>query len=372
MTYAYGRQDAAPSPTSTRPIIGGDTAVTLTSAAALQSLHISVSALGSGALDTSGDTPVADFPVTGGTEGPGAGNEVVLHQGSGLELNDSTGTLDLRDFRVDTQNDAIYANVNANGTNAGNVAAFDIGSGGTLTLTEKAADVANQVLGTTALTPNVEIGNAVVSPVISPFTIGVADDRLLRFLASHDQGSPPAPDETRPIIGGDTAVTLTSAATLQSLGVSVAQIGSASLDTSGDTPVAKFPVTGGTEGPGADVSVILHQGSGLELNDSTGTLDLRDFLIDTQNSVVDANVTVNGNDAGHVAVFDIGAGDSLTLTPAAADLANQVLGLTTLTPNIPIGIAAPAPIALPAGLASCLCDDHSSWSAPNLCWAGHS
>ena len=60
------------------------------------------------------------------------------------------------------------------------------------------------------------------------------------------------------IIGGETAVTLTSASTLASLGVTVTALGSAKLNTSGPTPVADFPITGGMESSRGDV--ILHQG----------------------------------------------------------------------------------------------------------------
>ena len=155
---------------------------------------------------------------------------------------------------------------------------------------------------------------------------------------------PDTPSDTRPILGGDTAVTLTSAATLASLGLGVSPLGSAALDASGASPVADFPITGGTAGPDSSL-VILHQGSGLELADGAGTLDLRDFLIDTQNGVVDANVAVNGQSAGNVAVFAIGAdGATLTLTPTAAEVADQTLGTTALTSDTVVGTAAPWPI----------------------------
>jgi hypothetical protein len=174
-------------------------------------------------------------------------------------------------------------------------------------------------------------------------------NHLLKFI------QPPSDFAANPIVGGDTAVTLTSAPALQSLGVTVTPLGSASLDTSGTTPVADFPITGGTEGPGAGNDVILHQGSGLELSDSNGSLDLKDFLIDTQNGVVDANVTVNGQSAGNLAVFDIASdGASLTLTPTAARVVDQVLGTFAITSSTVIGTAAPSPVALPGGLASLL------------------
>ena len=164
--------------------------------------------------------------------------------------------------------------------------------------------------------------------------------------APHPDTPSPTPSDTRPILGGDTAVTLTSAATLTSLGVSATPLGAATLDASGATPVADFPITGGTAGPGSDL-VLLHQGSGLELADSAGTLDLSDFRIDTRNGVVDANVSANGQSAGNVAVFSIGAdGTTLSLTPTAAGVANQTLGTGAFSSDTVIGTAVPWPVAL--------------------------
>jgi hypothetical protein len=190
-------------------------------------------------------------------------------------------------------------------------------------------------------------------------SLGIDFDKL-RFLQALEHGASSPSTATQPIIGGDTSVTLTSASTLQSLGVAVTPLGSATVDTSG-TPVAAFPITGGTEGPGSGVDVILHQGSGLELSDSKGTLDLRDLLIDTQNGVIDANVSVNGKLVGNVAVFDIGLdGSTLTLTPTAAGVANQALGTTAITPSVVIGSASLSPVALPAGAVSWL-SSASGW-----------
>jgi hypothetical protein len=55
-------------------------------------------------LTSSGGTPVANFPITGGTHDLFNGGEVVNHQGSGLQLEDSIGSVGLTDFTVDTQN----------------------------------------------------------------------------------------------------------------------------------------------------------------------------------------------------------------------------------------------------------------------------
>jgi hypothetical protein len=157
------------------------------------------------------------------------------------------------------------------------------------------------------------------------------------------------------IIGGETAVTLTSASTLASLGVTVTALGSAKLNTSGPTPVADFPITGGIESSRGDV--ILHQGSGLELSDSTGYIKLQNFLIDTKNGVVDANVTVDGKYLGNLAVFNIGSHDSLTLTSAAAGAVDSALGTTAITSAVVIGTADPHPIELTGFIASSLSSD---------------
>ncbi len=334
MTYDFGHKHKFASYLATHPVIGGDTKVTLTSANTLQSLGVTVTPLGSASVDASGPSPVADFPITGGTKGPGS-SLVILHQGSGLELADSVGKLDLEDFRIDTRNGLVDANVLVNGQSAGNVAVFDIGADGTtLTLTPTAAGVVDETLGTTAVTSDVVIGTATPSPITGLFGF---DWQSLRFIHTAD---------TQPIVGGNTAVTLTSASTLQSLGVSVTPLGSAWVDSSGADPVANFHITGGTEGPGSAL-VILHQGSGLQLADSAGTLSLTDFLIDTQNSVIDANVSVNGQSAGNVAVFKLGAdGATLTLTATAATVADKALGTMAITSDVVIGTAAPSPFAL--------------------------
>jgi hypothetical protein len=169
--------------------------------------------------------------------------------------------------------------------------------------------------------------------------------------------------ETQPIVGGETAVTLTSAATLGSLGVGVAPLGSATLDASGADPVATFPITGGTVGPGSD-AVVLHQGSGLELSATSAWVDLSDFLIDTRNAVVNANVAVNGEDAGNAAVFGIGAdGATLTLTSFAAEVLGEVFGTGAITPGLEIGVAAPSPILYEPATPPGPPDDDVDWNA---------
>ena len=323
------------------PIIGGETSVTLTSAATLTSLGVTVTPLGSAKVNTSGANPVAEFPITGGTESATA--DVILHQGSGLELSDSKGSIELHDFRIDTRNGVVDADVTVDGKYVGNLAVFDIGAGDSLTLTSAAAAAADSALGTSAITPSVVIGTADPSPIAYSYINRYFPG--LDFLHPGGHGA-------KPIIGGETTVALTSASTLSSLGVTVTALGSAKLFTHGATPVAEFPITGGTESYAGEV--ILHQGSGLELSDSTGSIELQDFLIDTKNGVIDANVTVDGKFVGNLAVFDIGSHDTLTLTAAAATAADSALGTSAITTSVVIGTAHPDPVDLPRGIASFL------------------
>jgi hypothetical protein len=299
-----------------QPILTGKTSVYLTSAGTLTSLGVSVEQLGTATFTSSGGTPVANFPITGGTRDLLNGGEVITHQGSGLELKDSTGSVGLTDFTVDTQNGVIDANVTLDGELAGNLPVFDLGPGvfgPTLTLTSAAAGAVDQTLGTSAITSS----------------------------------TPPPPlGETAPIVGGDTAVTLGSASTLAELGVAVKTLGFASLDLSGLLPVANFPITGGSENAAGDL--ILHQGSGLALGNLVGMVSLSDFFIDTQNDVVDANVSLNGKSAGNLAVFNLGTNGALTLTAGAAAAVDKTLGLgTAITSITPIGNATPGVIAGP-------------------------
>ncbi len=324
------------------PILGGSTAVTLTSAATLGSLGVTVTPLGSTTLDVSGTTPVARFDITGGTDGPDA-SDVILHQGGGLALADAAGTVALRDFRIDLPNQTVYANVSVNGVDAGNVGVFAVGSDASLTLTSAAADVVATALDAPAITPDVVIGTAAPSP-----EVGL--DALLHQLGSQDGPQFLChPADTKPIIGGETGVTLSSAATLASLGVEVSPLGSATVDTSAPDPIALFPITGGTVGPGDGVSVILHQDSGLELSSGSDQVSLRDLLIDTQNHVVDANVTVNGTAVGNVPVFDIANDLTLNLTQQSATVLADTFGSGAFTPGLTVGSADPHPIGLPVG-----------------------
>jgi len=309
------------------PILGGDTSVTLSSASVLQSLGVSVTPLGTASVDTSGASPIAEFPITGGTAGSD-GNDVILHQGSGLELADQTGTIDLSNFRIDTQNSQVDALVATNGQSDGVLPVFDLGAQGTLTLTQAAAQAVDTTLGTTAITPETMIGSASPAPITDLGSL------------PNGQGA----DPVAPVIGGITAVTLSAAGALQAAGVQVAPLGLSFISTSGAVPVADFLITGGSVG-GDSGTVLLHQGSGLELSDTAGTVDLSDFLIDVKDQAVFANVSANGASLGNAQVFDLGSGNSLSLTTVAAQALDQTLG-ASLAAGTTIGTASPMPVVL--------------------------
>jgi hypothetical protein len=329
---------------SSNTLIGGDTLVTVPqgTVAALTGLNVEVSGFGSANLsfDTAGDL-LADFPITGGYAGA---YDVILHQGSGLTFSDSHGSITVSDFRVDTQTDVVYGDVSlkTGSTNVreNNVDIFNIGAGLSLTFTNDAIRAVNEALGS-SLSTAVPVGTAAPHPVANPLPTSFEEFSLVRDFFN-DYGFQ---GQTQPIVGGHTDVTLTSAATLASLGIDVSTLGSATLDVSGANPVAEFPITGGTEQRSGDV--ILHEGSGLALSKGSDTVDLQNFLVDTIHNVVDADVTIDGKFAGDLGVFNIGAGGKLTLTKTAADALDSTFHLgSTLSSSTVVGTAAPDPFAL--------------------------
>src|SRR5271165_3846505 len=257
---------------SSNTLIGGDTLVTVPkgTVAALTKLDVNVSGFGSANLsfDAAGDL-LADFPITGGYADA---YDVILHQGSGLTFSDSHGSITVSDFRVDTHTDVVYGDValktGSTSVSENNVDIFNIGAGLSLTFTSDAIGAVNEALGS-SLTTAVPVGTAAPHQVANPLPTSFEELSLVRDFF-HDYGFQ---GQTQPIVGGHTDVTLTSAATLTSLGIHVSTLGSATVDASGASPVAEFPITGGTEQSAGDV--ILHEGSGLALSTAHDTVDLQ-------------------------------------------------------------------------------------------------
>jgi PEP-CTERM motif len=153
------------------------------------------------------------------------------------------------------------------------------------------------------------------------------------------------------ITGGMTDVVLTSADVLAGLGVTVAPLGTATIESTLPFPTAVFPITGGSLGAGG--ALIRHDGSGIELSTPSDSIQLQDFLIDTAGDVVDGLVTIGaGPPVGVVALFTLGAGATpttdipLTLTAGAADALNTVFfpaGGGPFSTSTQIGLASTFP-----------------------------
>jgi hypothetical protein len=122
------------------------------------------------------------------------------------------------------------------------------------------------------------------------------------------------------ITGGDTRVLVESGF----VGLIGGLTGTATL-VSADPLVANFPITGGTLDAGL-AGQILHEGSGLVLSDGTTSVGAGNFIIDTVNSLVLGDVTLNGAPlAEDFALFSF---DLSTVTVAElTDLSNPLLGL---------------------------------------------
>ncbi len=130
----------------------------------------------------------------------------------------------------------------------------------------------------------------------------------------------PAKADAAAIVGGDTRVLVESAFVDLVGGLT----GTATL-FSADPLIANFPVTGGT----LDASLagqIRHDGSGLILTNGTNIVDVGNFVIDTVQSLVFGDVSLNGSAVGSgIGLFSF---DLATVTvPQLTDLSNPILGL---------------------------------------------
>ena len=167
--------------------------------------------------------------------------------------------------------------------------------------------------------------------------------------------------------GKQTAVTLDAGFLegLTALKLTPATVGGAKLD--GTTGVISFPITGGNVtyyDPASGVTpyvqgLINHEGSGLQLTGANGkVVELTDFVVDPEESVLTGTVTVDGavfaesaplffldgstlnplevQEAEGTAVLE---GTTVSLTKTAADALNTVFETTALAEFFPVGIA---------------------------------
>jgi hypothetical protein len=163
--------------------------------------------------------------------------------------------------------------------------------------------------------------------------------------------------------GRDTAVALDPGfvKAITSLGLTPGPIGTATISKEG---VATFPITGGNVTYYRPDAVrpyvqgqIDHARSGLSLSAGKTTVELRDFVVDPDNSVLSGQVRVNGEVAAEsaplftlddrelkpLAVNEDGTavleGVGVTVSPEAADVLNKVFSTTAVTADLKVGTA---------------------------------
>jgi hypothetical protein len=147
-----------------------------------------------------------------------------------------------------------------------------------------------------------------------------------------------APANAVPIVGGTTAVTLTAAPTLTSLGLTVAPTGTATATINAGIPTVSFPITGGTQNDSTGALLLQHNGSGLLFTTSanSNSLAIGNFVVDSAAALVtgSATTTIGGvtNNLSNVSLFNIVGGNTLTLTSAASGAFSAVFNA-----NLPAG-----------------------------------
>ena len=156
-----------------------------------------------------------------------------------------------------------------------------------------------------------------------------------------------------PIVGGTTTVTLTSAPTLTSLGVTASTLGTATaMLGAGGIPVVDFPITGGDLST-SFAGTIQHNGSGLKLSAGTSSISLTDFLINTSTLLLSGGVSFGSTTLNNVPLLSLvssgntAAPFNLTLTSQAAGALTAVFGVSDLT-GVVLATANTAPTFAPA------------------------
>ncbi len=325
-------------------------------AAALTSLGVAIAPTGTATFDAA--TSTITFPITAGyaeihsDKGfkPGWILGSIDHGGSGFSLTAGSTTVELSDFVVDPGNSLLYGTVGStpmvpllflDGTNVA-VSAEDgnvVLDGTVAKLTETAAGALNQAFNVDAIKAGTPLGvvHLVAKGAASTYT-----------------------DKTTAIsrlAGKSTSVTLDpgTAAALESLGVSVTPVGSASFDAS--TGTVSFPITGGfaaihsdlTYKPGYISGTVIHQKSGLKFSKGNKSIEVTDFVVDPGNSILTASaggslgIPLLDLDGTAVKVGSQGAdvtldGTVAKLTKTGADALNATFGVSAFTAGLPLGV----------------------------------
>ena len=140
--------------------VSGETSVAFSAstAASLSGMGLNLSPLGKATFDAATMTLV--LPISSGTLN--ASGDVFKYDGSGFSISNGSGDVTFRNLTINTADRTVSGNMHFGSTQINQIAIFDIGNGGTLTLDAKAAAELSAALGIGNLA-GTNVGTASVS-----------------------------------------------------------------------------------------------------------------------------------------------------------------------------------------------------------------
>ncbi|MGI8807992.1 MAG: hypothetical protein ACR2KK_09155 [Acidimicrobiales bacterium] len=329
-------------------------------AEALKSLGVALAPIGTATFDPS--TSTITFPITSGyaeihsdlSAKPGYIQGSIAHEDSGFSLSAGATKVELTDFVVDPGNSMLYGTVGGSpkvpllfldGTavKVGSDGAGNVVLEGTVAkLTDTAAGALNKAFNVTALKAGIPLGSVKLVAKGSPSTYDAVADKTARVSR---------------LDGKATNVTLdaNTAKALQTLGVAVAPVGSATFDSA--TSTVSFPITGGYAAihsdlgykPGYIAGTVNHEASGLRFSKGDKSIEVTDFVVDPGNSVLTASsggksgIPLLSLDGKAVKVSMEGSdvvlqGTVAKLTSPGAAALNATFGVGDFKEGMPLGV----------------------------------
>ena len=355
-------QASASTVTAIPSLSGNGTSVKLDAgtAEALKSLGVAVAPIGTATFDAS--TSTITFPITSGyaeihsdrNVKPGYIQGSIAHEDSGFSLTAGSTKVELSDFVVDPGNSMLYGTVGGapkvpllflDGTNVkvGSDSSGNVVLEGTVAkLTDTAANALNKAFNVSAIKAGLPLGAVRLVAKGSPSTYDAAADKTARISR---------------LDGKTTSVALdaNTAKALQTLGVSVAPVGSARFDSA--TSTVSFPITGGFAAihsdlgykPGYIAGHVIHEASGLKFSKGNRSIEVTDFVVDPANSILTASsggksgIPLLFLDGTNVKVSQEGSdvvlqGTVAKLTAPGAAAMNPTFGVSEFKEGRPLGV----------------------------------
>ena len=355
-------QASASTVTAIPSLSGNGTSVKLDAgtAEALKSLGVAVAPIGTATFDAS--TSTITFPITSGyaeihsdrNVKPGYIQGSIAHEDSGFSLTAGSTKVELSDFVVDPGNSMLYGTVGGapkvpllflDGTNVkvGSDSSGNVVLEGTVAkLTDTAANALNKAFNVSAIKAGLPLGVVRLVAKGSPSTYDAAADKTARISR---------------LDGKTTSVALdaNTAKALQTLGVSVAPVGSARFDSA--TSTVSFPITGGFAAihsdlgykPGYIAGHVIHEASGLKFSKGNRSIEVTDFVVDPANSILTASsggksgIPLLFLDGTNVKVSQEGSdvvlqGTVAKLTAPGAAAMNSTFGVSDFKEGLALGV----------------------------------